>query len=166
MTVLGDRILRQLAGEHIGRWSGRLAAAAVLGAGSWVLAGLLWGFAAPLPAPPAMPPESPAAVARQLAAHPLFGSGPPEAAAPAIVPHSLQLLGVLSSRDAAQARAVIRREGEPRPLVLGVGEPVAAGLTLTRIAPRQVTLSAGGGETVLALPEPAAGATSANTDKN
>jgi hypothetical protein len=128
--------------------------ALVVALGVWLVVQLLGGFVAPLPAPQQSLRQSPLAVAAQFAERPLLGRKSESAAVAAPVVQNAQLLGVLSSRVASEARAIIRQEGQAAPLVLAIGDELASGVKLLAIGAQQVTLSAMGRESTLALPDP------------
>lgn len=132
---------------------GRLAGALVIAAGSWLLAGLIWDFPIAAGTPPIADETSAADAAERLAGHPLFAQAAP-AARSATAALDLTLVGVAASADSARARAVIRRAGQALPLVVAVGDEVAPGLRLRRIARDQVELAGPAGESRLALPQP------------
>lgn len=128
--------------------------ALVVALGVWLVVQLLGGFVAPLPAPQQSLRQSPLAVAAQFAERPLLGRKSESAAVAAPVVQNAQLLGVLSSRVASEARAIIRQEGQAAPLVLAIGDELASGVKLLAIGAQQVTLSTMGRESTLALPDP------------
>lgn len=161
-----SKIKRRIAAQAVFRWSGRLATPAVIGAGCWVLAELFWGFTVALPAPLAMAAENPLSVATKIAARPLFGTAPSAQVVVATLPPNLKLLGVLSSATTGEARAIIRREGEDKTMVLAIGDEVSSGVRLTRIEAEQITLSSMGRSSLLALPKPAPSATPAKADQD
>lgn len=130
---------------------GHLASLAVLLAAVWLLAGLLGAFVLPAAAPASNRNNDPQAAAALLVASPLFAGA--SAAAPRAEPAShLQLLGVFASDQAAQARAIIRRDGEATPLVVAVGDRIGEQFIVKRITPRQVELLAGSTSSQLNLP--------------
>ena len=130
--------------------------ALVVALGCWLTLHLLAGFVSPLPPPQPSLRLSPLAVAAQFAERPLMERGTEPAAAPVTgsVMQNAQLLGVLSSRVASEARAIIRREGLVAPLVLAIGDELASGVKLLAIGAQQVTISVSGRQTTLALPDP------------
>lgn len=120
---------------------------------------MLWEFSLPAAQPTILSTERPLAAARQLASQPLFtGTGSSTTAA---VPasHTLHLVGVLHSDQAEGARAIVRQDGASQPLVLGVGDEVADGMTIKRIEQQQIALAANGQELILMLPKPSPPAT-------
>jgi len=130
---------------------GHLASLAVLLAASWLLAGLLGAFVLPAAAPASQRNSEAPVAAAALVAAPLFAGA--AVAAPRAEPAShLQLLGVFASERAAQARAIIRRDGEATPLVVAVGDRIGEQFVVTRIAARRVELQAGSTSSHLELP--------------
>ncbi len=144
---------------------GHLASLAVLLGTSWLLAGLLGAFVLPAAAPASSRNSEPQAAAALLVAAPLFsGTG---VAAPQAEPASqLQLLGILASDRAEQARAIIRRDGEAKPLVVAIGDRIGEQFIVKRIAPRQVELLAGSTASRLELPAAPAAAPSPPSSEN
>jgi hypothetical protein len=132
---------------------GRLASLLVLAGGAWLLAGLAWDFGMPTGRPAIAHESSAADAAERLAGRSPFAS-PAPAAQSAVTPSSLMLVGVAASAERGRARAVIRREGQPAPLVAAVGDEIAPGLRLQRIERDQVVLTGPAGESRLALPQP------------
>ncbi|MDD2742353.1 MAG: type II secretion system protein N [Rhodocyclaceae bacterium] len=132
------------------------ASAFVVVLGSWLAVRLLAGFAAPLPAPQQSVRQSPLAVAAQFAERPLMGQKTQAAGASVAGPaiQNVQLLGILSSRVARDARAIIRQEGRPVPLVLAIGDELASGVKLIAIESKQITIFSMGRESTLAFPGP------------
>lgn len=124
--------------------------------GSWLAVRLLAGFALPLPAPQQSVQQSPLAVAAQFAERPLMGQKAVAPGVSATVPvmQNVQLLGILSSRVAGDARAVLRQDGIPAPLVLAIGDELSTGVKLIAIEAKQITLFSMGRKSTLALPGP------------
>lgn len=120
---------------------------------------MLWEFSLPAAQPTILSTESPLAAARELTSRPLF-TGPGSSATAAVpASHTLHLVAVLHSDQTGSARAIVRQDGASQPLVLGVGDEVADGMTIQRIEQQQITLAANGQELVLALPQPSNPAT-------
>lgn len=134
------------------RWLGRGSAFAVTVAGSWLLAGLIWGFSLPESAPAVAGERHPMALAEKLLERQLF-SVPVEPARVEI--GDIRLLGVVASHDPESARAIIRHDNEAAPRVLAIGDDAGQGATLRRIDSEQIVLADGKGERILALPKPA-----------
>lgn len=146
---------------------GHLASLAVLLGTSWLLAGLLGAFVLPAAAPASSRNSEPQAAAALLVAAPLFSGTGTGVAAPQAEPASqLQLLGILASDRAEQARAIIRRDGEAKPLVVAIGDRIGEQFIVKRIAPRQVELLAGSTASRLELPAAPAAAPSPPSSEN
>lgn len=148
---------------------GHLASLAVLLGTSWLLAGLLGAFVLPAAAPASSRNSEPQAAAALLVAAPLFsgtGTGTGVAAPQAEPASQLQLLGILASDRAEQARAIIHRDGEAKPLVVAIGDRIGEQFIVKRIAPRQVELLAGSTASRLELPAATAAAPSPPSSEN
>lgn len=129
---------------------GQLAVFAVLLGGSCLLAVIAWGFLPPPLAPAVEIERDPLAQVEGFADHLTFANLTPTSAT---TPGSLLLIGTTASADPRLARALIRREGENRLLILSVGDEVTPGLRVQRIERRQIVLSGSGGEQRLTLPQ-------------
>lgn len=133
------------------RFAGHLALWLVAVIGTWGLARLVWDFLPPTPPPQPLQERQPQSVAGMLAGRASFGS---TVAAAVATPGQLLLVGTAASADPAQARALLRREGDSRLLVLALGDAVSPDLRLQQIERGQITLAGSGGELRLALPRP------------
>lgn len=133
------------------RLAGRAATLAVAAAGCWLLADLAWGLLPPTPAPAVAVERRPVAVTETFAQRLQFAGG----ATAAATPGNLLLVGTAASGDPAQARALLRREGDSRLLVAAVGDEIMPGLRLQRVERGQVILAGSAGEQRLSLPQAA-----------
>ncbi len=96
-------------------------------------------------------------LADKFAARPLFGNlSQTDTPAVASVGQDMHLLGVLSSNRTGGARAIVRQDGNDKTWVLGIGEELLSGVKITRIEPKQITVSNMGREITLSLPKPPA----------
>lgn len=129
---------------------GHLASLLVLLAACWLATRVLGAFLLSAPAPLVAQDHDPLNAAALLAASPL-AAGQVQAAVTESVSH-MQLVGVFASEQAQQARAIIRLDGEPKALVLAIGERIGDQYVVKQITPRRVELMAGGSLRVLELP--------------
>lgn len=118
------------------------------GAIAWLIAYWFWQIALRPAPPPTVAAEShPETLAQQVRSRTLFGRGDgvpvPAAAAPAAAATRMTLVGIVSAASGKKGVAVIMIDGK-KAVTARVGEEVAPGLVLSRVARDQVELTQDG----------------------
>lgn len=150
MPSFGFSFLRHIPAPA-GALLGRLGSLPVLAAAAYAASELAGGFAPSAGVPPLGVERDPVVVGNRLAEAPLVQAHP-VVSAESPAPDNLRLVGILADADARHARAIIRRDGEAKPLVLGVGESLGERWRIERIEAGAVLLSAGAVQQRLELP--------------